>query len=52
MNEWYTQQDQDDPWIRKMLEDEELQQAIEQQQMDAGLSDEKRVKLHETEWSR
>jgi hypothetical protein len=49
---WYEQQDQDDPWIQKMLEDEEMQQAIEKQMMDAGLPDEERVKLYETEWSK
>ena len=56
MNEpWYTQQDQDkelDAWIQKLLEDEEMQQAIEQQKMDAGLPDEDRIELHKTKWSK
>ena len=51
MTEWWQEQDQDNNWIRSMLEDEELQSKF-YQKMDAGLSDEERVKIHETQWSK
>ena len=53
MNEWdFTQQDDDPAWIQKMLEDEEMQQAIEDQQKMALQDPEKLLELHKTKWSK